>query len=99
MALFGNREIGGRLFLGGGTVRNYVSNVLSKLYVPNRAEPAAFAVHHKVKDYAPLSSARHSSLVAGVSYQLRVSLLMYIVLLFNCCIPDEGGFLKVPLLF
>ncbi len=46
-----NREIAGRLFLGEGTVRNYVSNVLSKLHLSNRAEAAAFAVQHKVKDY------------------------------------------------
>jgi two-component system, NarL family, response regulator DevR len=46
-----NREIAGKLFLGEGTVRNYVSNVLSKLQLSNRAEAAAFAVQHKVKDY------------------------------------------------
>jgi len=46
-----NREIAGRLFLGEGTVRNYVSNVLSKLHLANRAEAAAFAVQHKVKEY------------------------------------------------
>ena len=46
-----NREIAGKLFLGEGTVRNYVSNVLSKLHLANRAEAAAFAVQHKIKDY------------------------------------------------
>ncbi len=46
-----NREIAGRLFLGEGTVRNYVSNVLSKLHLANRAEAAAFAVQHKVKEH------------------------------------------------
>jgi len=46
-----NREIAGKLFLGEGTVRNYVSNVLSKLHLANRAEAAAFAVTHKIKDY------------------------------------------------
>jgi two-component system response regulator DevR len=45
-----NREIAGRLFLGEGTVRNYVSNVLSKLHLSNRAEAAAFAVQHKLRD-------------------------------------------------
>lgn len=49
-----NREIANRLFLGEGTVRNYVSNVLSKLHLANRAEAAAFAVHHKVKEYISL---------------------------------------------
>jgi two-component system, NarL family, response regulator DevR len=48
-----NREIAGKLFLGEGTVRNYVSNLLSKLHLSNRAEAAAFAVQHKVKDHLP----------------------------------------------
>lgn len=46
-----NREIAGKLFLGEGTVRNYVSNLLSKLHLANRAEAAAFAVQHKIKDH------------------------------------------------
>lgn len=46
-----NREIASRLFLGEGTVRNYVSNLLSKLNLSNRAEAAAFAVQHHVKEY------------------------------------------------
>jgi two-component system response regulator DevR len=46
-----NREIAGQLFLGEGTVRNYVSNLLSKLNLSNRAEAAAFAVQHRIKDY------------------------------------------------
>lgn len=46
-----NREIAGQLFLGEGTVRNYVSNLLSKLHLANRAEAAAFAVQHKVKEH------------------------------------------------
>jgi two-component system, NarL family, response regulator DevR len=46
-----NREIAGRLFLGEGTVRNYVSNLLSKLDLANRAEAAAFAVQHRLKDH------------------------------------------------
>lgn len=45
-----NREIAGRLFLGEGTVRNYVSSLLSKLHLSNRAEAAAFAVQHGVKE-------------------------------------------------
>jgi two-component system, NarL family, response regulator DevR len=45
-----NREIAGRLFLGEGTVRNYVSSLLSKLNLSNRAEAAAFAVQHHAKD-------------------------------------------------
>lgn len=49
-----NREIAGQLFLGEGTVRNYVSNILSKLNLSNRAEAAAFAVQHKVKEHIAL---------------------------------------------
>lgn len=46
-----NREIAKNLFLGEGTVRNYVSSILSKLSVSNRAEAAAYAVEHSLKDY------------------------------------------------
>ncbi|MCC7451887.1 MAG: response regulator transcription factor [Anaerolineae bacterium] len=51
-----NREIAGQLFLGEGTVRNYVSNLLSKLHLANRAEAAAFAVQHRVKDHLTADS-------------------------------------------
>jgi DNA-binding NarL/FixJ family response regulator len=46
-----NREIAEALFLSEGTVRNYVSSILSKLSVSNRAEAAAFAVQHHLQDY------------------------------------------------
>jgi two-component system response regulator DevR len=46
-----NREIAEALYLGEGTVRNYVSNILGKLGVANRAEAAAYAVQHNLKDY------------------------------------------------
>ena len=46
-----NREIAQSLYLGEGTVRNYVSRILSKLVVSNRAEAAAYAVEHNLKDY------------------------------------------------
>jgi DNA-binding NarL/FixJ family response regulator len=46
-----NREIAKSLFLGEGTVRNYVSSILSKLNVSNRAEAAAYAVEHSLKNY------------------------------------------------
>ncbi|MEJ5222901.1 MAG: response regulator transcription factor [Anaerolineales bacterium] len=49
-----NREIAKALFLGEGTVRNYVSSILSKLGVNNRAEAAAYAVEHNLKDYISL---------------------------------------------
>lgn len=46
-----NREIASTLFLSEGTIRNYVSNILSKLGVSNRAEAAAYAIQHNLKDY------------------------------------------------
>jgi DNA-binding NarL/FixJ family response regulator len=46
-----NREIAQALFLGEGTVRNYVSSILSKLGVRNRAEAAAYAVEHNLRDH------------------------------------------------
>lgn len=45
-----NREIAQELHLGEGTVRNYVSNILGKLGVSNRAEAAAYATKHNLKD-------------------------------------------------
>ncbi len=45
-----NREIAQLLHLGEGTVRNYVSSILSKLGVSNRAEAAAYAIRHNLKD-------------------------------------------------
>ena len=46
-----NKNIAHSLFLGEGTVRNYVSSILSKLDVSNRAEAAAYAVEHNLKNY------------------------------------------------
>ncbi|HFQ94931.1 MAG TPA: response regulator transcription factor [Anaerolineae bacterium] len=46
-----NREIAEALYLSEGTVRNYVSGILSKLEVANRAEAAAYAIQHHLKDY------------------------------------------------
>jgi two-component system response regulator DevR len=46
-----NREIAETLFLGEGTVRNYVSNILGKLNLANRAEAAAYAVQHNIKSF------------------------------------------------
>ena len=45
-----NREIAQELHLGEGTVRNYVSNILGKLGVSNRAEAAAYATKHNLRD-------------------------------------------------
>lgn len=46
-----NREIASDLFLSEGTVRNYVSSILSKLTVSNRAEAAAYAIKHHLQDH------------------------------------------------
>ncbi len=46
-----NKEIAKELFLGEGTVRNYVSSILSKLDLTNRAEAAAYAVRHNLREY------------------------------------------------
>jgi two-component system response regulator DevR len=46
-----NKEIARALFLGEGTVRNYVSSILSKLALTNRAEAAAYAVRHNLDDF------------------------------------------------
>ncbi|MBE3576679.1 MAG: response regulator transcription factor [Limnochordales bacterium] len=43
-----NREIAARLRLSEKTVRNYVSSILNKLGLNNRAEAAAFAVRHRL---------------------------------------------------
>lgn len=46
-----NREIATQLYLSEGTVRNYVSSILSKLNVSNRAEAAAYAIKHHLEDH------------------------------------------------
>jgi two-component system response regulator DevR len=43
-----NHEIAQGLHLGEGTVRNYVSNILDKLDVANRAEAASYATKHNL---------------------------------------------------
>ncbi len=48
-----NKEIARDLHLSNGTVRNYVSSLMHKLGVGNRAEAAAFAVQHHITDYLP----------------------------------------------
>lgn len=45
-----NRQIAQELNLGEGTVRNYVSSILGKLSVSNRAEAAAYATRYHLKD-------------------------------------------------
>ena len=55
-----NREIALSLYLGEGTVRNYVSSILSKLEVSNRAEAAAYAVKHNIDEVLPPSAENES---------------------------------------
>ena len=43
-----NREIAEQISLSEKTVRNYVSSILTKLKLSNRAEAAAFAAHRKL---------------------------------------------------
>lgn len=50
-----NRQIAVKLYLGEGTVRNYVSSVLAKINVSNRAEAAAYAVKHNINELIPPS--------------------------------------------
>jgi DNA-binding NarL/FixJ family response regulator len=50
-----NRQIAVKLYLGEGTVRNYVSSVLAKISVANRAEAAAYAVRHNIHELVPPS--------------------------------------------
>jgi DNA-binding NarL/FixJ family response regulator len=46
-----NKEIANALSLCEKTVRNHVSNILSKLYLTSRAQAAAYATRHRIKDY------------------------------------------------
>jgi two-component system response regulator DevR len=46
-----NKEIGEKLNLTEITVRNYVSNILSKLQLRNRIELATYAFNHHLKDH------------------------------------------------
>jgi two-component system, NarL family, response regulator DevR len=48
-----NRQIAMKMYLGEGTVRNYVSSILSKIGVSNRAEAAAYAVKHNIREIVP----------------------------------------------
>lgn len=48
-----NRQIAMQLYLGEGTVRNYVSSVLAKIGVANRAEAAAYAVKNNIDELVP----------------------------------------------
>lgn len=47
-----NKEIAAVVFLSDKTVKNYVSNILSKLGLQHRAQVAAFAVRHRLMQTA-----------------------------------------------
>ena len=55
-----NRQIAMKMYLGEGTVRNYVSSILSKIGVANRAEAAAYAVKHNIRELVPPSDSGKS---------------------------------------
>jgi DNA-binding NarL/FixJ family response regulator len=48
-----NRQIAVIVYLGEGTVRNYVSSVLAKINASNRAEAAAYAVRNNIHELVP----------------------------------------------
>ncbi len=48
-----NREIGQRLYLSEGTVRNYISSIMEKLGLRNRVELATYALRHNIHDWVP----------------------------------------------
>ena len=45
-----NRQIASTLFLGEGTIRNYISSTLSKLGLNNRVEASTYAIEHNLKE-------------------------------------------------
>lgn len=45
-----NREIGERLVISSATVKNHVSNILSKMGIVSRTQAVALAVEHKILD-------------------------------------------------
>lgn len=51
-----NRQIAVKLYLGEGTVRNYVSSILGKIGASNRAEAAAYAVKHKISEFVTIDN-------------------------------------------
>jgi two-component system, NarL family, response regulator DevR len=48
-----NRQIAAQLYLGEGTIRNYVSNILSKINTTNRAGAAAYGVKYHIHELVP----------------------------------------------
>ena len=50
-----NQEIARALFLGEGTIRNYVNSILLKLGLIDQAEAIAYAVKHDLRGHMGLS--------------------------------------------
>jgi two-component system response regulator DevR len=50
-----DQEIAKALFLGEGTIRNYVNSILSKLELTNRIEAITFALKHNLKGHMGFS--------------------------------------------
>lgn len=48
-----NKEIGQKLYLSEGTVRNYISSIMEKLGMRNRVELATYALRHNIHDWIP----------------------------------------------
>ena len=46
-----NKAVAEKLHLSQGTVRNYVSSILSKLHLANRVEAAGYAIKHRLRDH------------------------------------------------
>lgn len=46
-----NKEIAGELYISEGTVKNHVSNLISKLQLRDRTQAAIFAVRYHITDY------------------------------------------------
>lgn len=46
-----NKEIGERLFLSEKTVKNYTTNIFSKLNVRDRVQAAIIAIENHIEDY------------------------------------------------
>lgn len=51
-----NGEIARALFLGEGTIRNYVHSILSKLVLGDRAEVTAYALKHDLRGHLGLGA-------------------------------------------
>jgi DNA-binding NarL/FixJ family response regulator len=56
-----NKEIGKRLYITEGTVKNHVHNALEKLHVENRVQAAAYIVRQGLGHRPPSESAESSA--------------------------------------